>query len=147
MNYDENRKCSVEGCENLGQHTGNYRIDGTIIRRDKCHKHHSMEYGINGWEYKIFRKDYCENIDGRLGYFCTTTIINPELQLDCDHINGDHSDNREENIQTLCKCCHAIKTHMYRDYLPKKKKKKKSKEKITDQIKLEFQEQQFTLEL
>ena len=37
-------------------------------------KHHSIKHGIGGWEYKVFRKEYCENIDGRLGFTCTTTI-------------------------------------------------------------------------
>ena len=66
--------------------------------------------------YKKYRKDFCENIDGRLGFKCTTTIIDPEWQLDTDHINGDPSDNREENLQTFCKCCHSIKTRDSRDY-------------------------------
>ena len=81
-----------------------------------CQQHHSTKYGMNGWDYKIYRKDFCENIDGRLGFKCTTTIIDPEWQLDTDHINGDPSDNREENLQTLCKCCHSIKTRDSKDY-------------------------------
>ena len=63
---------------------------------------------IQNHPYKKYRKDYCENIDGRLGFKCSTTIV-WDGQLDCDHINGNPSDNREENIQTLCKCCHAYK--------------------------------------
>lgn len=111
------RKCETPGCSRLGQHLGYYRKDGTPGRRAKCHKCHSIQYGLNGWDYKIHRKDYCENVDGRLGFTCTSTIINPELQLDTDHINGDPSDNRPENLQTLCKCCHPIKTMQNGDYL------------------------------
>jgi hypothetical protein len=111
------RKCAVEGCNKPGQHMGIYRKDGSPGRRAKCAKHHSIAYGLSGWDYKQFRKDYCENTDARLGFTCTSTIVNPEWQLDADHINGNPSDNRPENIQTLCKCCHPIKTMQKQDYL------------------------------
>ena len=111
------RQCSVEGCNKLGQHMGRYRKDGSPKRRATCAKHHSINYGLNGWEYKQHRKTYCENIDSRLGFTCTSTIVDAEWQLDADHINGNPSDNRPENIQTLCKCCHPIKTKLEGDYL------------------------------
>lgn len=111
------RKCVVPGCTKLGQHMGTYRKDGSPGRRAKCEKHHKIDYGLGGWSYKIHRKKYCENIDGRIGFTCTSTIIDPEWQLDADHINGNPSDDRPENIQTLCKCCHVIKTKMEGDYL------------------------------
>lgn len=112
------RICSEPGCNKVGQHTGKYRVDGTIIRRAKCAKHHSMQYRMSGWEYKIHRKDYCENKDGRLGYTCTATIV-WEGQLTVDHINGVHTDNREENLQTLCANCHNYKTYVNQDWLDK----------------------------
>jgi hypothetical protein len=111
------RMCAVQGCNKLGQHLGLYRKDGSTRRRAKCDKHHGLQYGMNGWDYKQYRKDYCENVDGRLGFTCTSTIINLEWQLDADHINGNPTDNRPENIQTLCKCCHPIKTMQAQDYL------------------------------
>ena len=111
------RQCSVEGCNKLGQHMGRYRKDGSPKRRATCAKHHSINYGLNGWEYKQHRKTYCENTDGRLGFTCTSTIVDAEWQLDADHVNGNPSDNRPENIQTLCKCCHPIKTKLEGDYL------------------------------
>lgn len=33
------------------------------------------------------------------------------IPLELDHINGDHFDNRLENLQILCPNCHAQKTH------------------------------------
>ena len=115
----EEQVCEVDGCESLGQHLGRYHANGEIKRRKKCPKHHRSEYGMLNWDYKKYRKNYCENIDGRLGYICTSVILESmcESQLDADHINGDHNDNRKENIQTLCKCCHPIKTKQSKEEL------------------------------
>ena len=83
-----------------------------------CNKHHFKNYAIGGWVYKQHRKTYCENIDNRLGHGkCTTTIIDPEWQLEVDHIDGNHDNNEESNLQTLCACCHRLKTRDNRDYL------------------------------
>ena len=119
-------KCQVPGCNKNAQLRSSlaqwkfrkstwvaekYNVEGYV-----CGKHHSIRYGMGGWVYKIHRKTYCENIDGRLGFKCTTTIIDPEWQLDCDHKDGDPSNNSKDNLQTLCKCCHAIKTRDSKDY-------------------------------
>jgi 5-methylcytosine-specific restriction endonuclease McrA len=95
---------------------GNYRADGTPLFRKKCQMHHSINYGIDGWEYKIHRKNYCENKDGRLGFKCKYKI-QIEAQLQVDHINGNPTDHREENLQTLCANCHVFKTLENKDYL------------------------------
>jgi 5-methylcytosine-specific restriction endonuclease McrA len=116
-------KCQVPGCNKTAQNAGYERWRKASWVKEKfgveegyvCHAHHCTKYEIGGWEYKQFRKTYCENTDGRLGYICTATIIN-EGQLDADHINGDPSDNREENIQTLCANCHRVKTIQNKDY-------------------------------
>ena len=113
------RMCSVSDCDRKGQHLGTYYKTGEKIgqprRRDKCGKHHFIQYKINDWEYKVYRKDYCENIDGRLGFKCTTTIIDTSYQLEVDHIDEDHTNNNIENLQTLCACCHRLKTKYYRE--------------------------------
>lgn len=62
--------------------------------------------------YRKYRKDYCENIDGRLGYKCTTTVIWDGM-LDVDHIDEDPSHNEPANLQTLCKCCHSYKGNVF----------------------------------
>jgi hypothetical protein len=60
------------------------------------------------------KKDYCENRDGRLGFVCTTTILGSYMN-DLDHRDGDHYNNTEENIQTLCACCHRHKSKESKD--------------------------------
>ena len=79
--------------------------------------------------YLKYRKSYCENVDGRLGYTCTTSIFWKGM-LDIDHINGKPTDNRPKNLQTLCKCCHAYKTNKYKDYSTPGRKRLKDKNKI-----------------
>jgi 5-methylcytosine-specific restriction endonuclease McrA len=37
-------------------------------------------------------------------------------QLDVDHIDGNPSNNKPENLQTLCKPCHIVKTRENREY-------------------------------
>lgn len=86
----------------------------------ECHKNRTpkLKYKDNirrGKGYKNSRKDYCENIDGRLGFECTATIIDPECQLGVDHIDGDRENNDPHNHQTLCHNCHAYKTKINRD--------------------------------
>ena len=62
--------------------------------------------------YRQYRLDYCENRDGRLGFTCTTTIV-WEGQLDVDHVDENPSNNMPSNLQTLCKCCHAVKGNVF----------------------------------
>lgn len=89
-------------------------------------KHPSRWYRLN--------HNYCENIDGRLGFKCTTTIVWSGM-LDVDHIDGNSGNEVEENFQTLCKCCHAYKTNREKDYLsPGRKKLKEQKLKNLMQV-------------
>ena len=60
--------------------------------------------------YRHFKKDHCE--------LCGFVAVHSS-QLDVDHIDGNHADNDESNLQTLCANCHRLKTHMQRDYMPK----------------------------
>ena len=59
--------------------------------------------------YTTFKKDYCE--------LCGFKAIH-RVQLDVDHIDGNHMNNDESNLQTLCANCHRLKTHMNNDHMP-----------------------------
>lgn len=56
--------------------------------------------------YIIYKKAVCE----LCGFIPVHTC-----QLDVDHIDGDHSNNSEENLQTLCANCHRLKTFLCKD--------------------------------
>ena len=111
----DNRICIEEGCKRRGQHMGAYLKDGTAKRRSRCHIHHNINIKYGSGLYMAHRKTYCENIDKRLGFKCTTNII-WEGMLDVDHIDGNHSHDVKSNLQTLCKCCHAYKTVINKDW-------------------------------
>jgi hypothetical protein len=108
--------CQIDGCSNPAMYQYQYD-DGDWkwrVRHGKiiCSAHHTK-----GWHPTLkHRKDHCENRTGFLGFKCTTNIF-WEGMLDVDHKNGNPSDNRPANLQTLCKCCHAYKTHSNKDYL------------------------------
>lgn len=114
-------------------HTNNYKKRFDLLQAEFSDKVEYVEYngvyrpncqvlgcrgfaqnmGTSGKVYKKHRLDYCENVDGRLGFYCTTTITSPDV-LDVDHIDEGHDNNSPENCQTLCKCCHAEKNGMVR---------------------------------
>ena len=88
-----------------------------------------IDYQNSMHPYLKHRKKYCENIDGRLGFTCNTTMpplevfalvgLNhwkPHNLLEVDHIDGNHKHNDISNLQTLCKHCHVIKTYTSKDH-------------------------------
>jgi len=70
-----------------------------------------LDYQHSIYDYLWARKDYCENRDGHVtGFPCRMTGIDWDGMLDVDHIDEDHTNNHPSNLQTLCKCCHALKS-------------------------------------
>lgn len=69
------------------------------------------------------KKNYCENIDSRLGFKCPVdpSFPFPPSVLHGDHIDGNHENNVPDNIQTLCPICHHIKGHQSGDFNSAKK--------------------------
>jgi len=107
-------KCQIDGCENDAKFDYQYD-DGTCKWRVRHGKIICQAHQTSSWHpYLRHRKDYCENVSGFLGFKCTTNIYWNGM-LDVDHKNGDPSDNRKRNLQTLCKCCHAFKTSKNKD--------------------------------
>jgi len=122
-----NTTCAHPECEKERAQAG-FRPDGKPIYRKKCDKHYREELaskkGFNSIkEYynsihpiRKHKKDYCENIDGRLGFVCTSVILIKSVQLHVDHIDGDPSNENVTNYQTLCASCHAYKGAINEDH-------------------------------
>lgn len=136
--YKNRPQCETPGCCNPAALVKDYHDGWASYRRwcSSCHsKRTAAKHGLTNLKqviaknagmtvaeytnqfhpYRKHRKDYCENVDGRLGYVCTTTIMIP-AQLEVDHIDGDPSNNDPKNLQTLCGCCHKYKTIVNEDY-------------------------------
>ena len=120
--------CIIDGCCNPRQYVGRHDKNGYPAFRQRCAPHHIQFCADNKgltpthWSnsfhpYRKWRKTYCENIDGRLGFKCTTNVIWDGM-LDTDHMDGNPANNKKENMQTLCKCCHTYKgIVLNKDYL------------------------------
>ncbi|MEK9207250.1 MAG: HNH endonuclease signature motif containing protein [Patescibacteria group bacterium] len=63
--------------------------------------------------YKKYKKKFCERCGFR-GQPC---------QLDVNHIDGNHGNNKLKNLETLCSNCHRLET--YRQLLDRVKNKEK----------------------
>jgi hypothetical protein len=110
----EDNKCCVSDCNNPKDNSGhgNYH--------KYCSHHHALKYGMRDYNYKKYRKDYCEARDGRLGWKCTNEILFPLWQLSVDHFDGDRNNNEPSNLLTLCHNCHGIKTNIFRNNMTMK---------------------------
>ena len=56
---------------------------------------------MRGGDLATYKKQVCE----RCGF-----VPEHECQLDVDHKDANHSNNDPSNHQTLCACCHRLKT-------------------------------------
>jgi 5-methylcytosine-specific restriction endonuclease McrA len=103
--------CKVEGCNKPADNAGNGRY------HLRCGVHHKSKFNFKGRKHTKYKKDYCENIDGRIGerygieggFKCINKIIIPG-QLEVDHMDGDRSNEHPVNFETLCVSCHRVKT-------------------------------------
>jgi len=73
----------------------------------------------------IHKKEYCENIDGRLGWKCPVPKrawkhLSMFNSLDLEHIDGNHFNNTPQNVDTICKLCHGKKSLINNDCSNKK---------------------------
>lgn len=108
----------IPNCVNMGcdrpvavRHWSNTGLPSLKTECTRCAN--ARKNGKTPTGVEIVKKHFCENKTGCLGFVCP---IDPsryaKFPSDCyhmDHINGDHRDNRPENIMTLCTLCHTRK--------------------------------------
>jgi 5-methylcytosine-specific restriction endonuclease McrA len=97
--------CNTHPCEG----NGISKLGYTKWRSD-CTRCKKIKYNLVP-EYKKHKKQHCESC----GF-----VAKHAVQLDVDHINGDHKDNSVSNLQTLCANCHRLKTHLNKEHTQRK---------------------------
>lgn len=113
-------KCINIGCtkEVAVRHWTNTGLPSLKTECTRCAGARIKGKSVNG--VQMVKKHMCENSDGRLGFLCPIDSTRySEFPSDCyhmDHINGDHTDNRIDNIMTLCTMCHTRKGKMSGDF-------------------------------
>ena len=123
--FTEKLICSVDGCEKqltswqgpgsdklCRYHQTSLREYGGMGRLDRIHTiHRSSICSACGWNAEQ---------DPQIKAITDDLIRNQVIRssLDADHIKlrSEGGDNSEENIQTLCRRCHGIKTAIERDF-------------------------------
>ena len=68
--------------------------------------------------YKLKKRLYEEELKKPQCELCgwAKVSVDGRIPLELDHINGDHSDNRIENLRILCPNCHSLQpTHRGRN--------------------------------
>ena len=113
----DNGICCNIGCSN--ERARMTRLDNPVPKfRSTCGSCYNAGRGVGPFRFGVvpIKKDYCENQDARLGVKCTSTIEG-RWQLDMDHIDGNNSNNDPDNLQTLCKNCHAKKSRLQNDHV------------------------------
>lgn len=79
--------------------------NGERIYRKLCNSCYRKKYGINS--YAKYKKLSCEKCGFKPVHSC---------QLDVDHKDGNHKNNDQDNLQTLCANCHRLKTYLNNDW-------------------------------
>lgn len=73
-----------------------------------------LRKGSNVQSYKLKKRLFAESLKDQQCESCfLTRWLEQPIPLELDHINGDASDNRIENLRILCPNCHAL-TETYR---------------------------------
>jgi hypothetical protein len=93
------RQKSNKYCSNLCQR--NYQSEQRI--KKWLEEGRSWTYSIPKWVHRVLAE--------QRGYFCETCGITDyngkPIKLECDHIDGDHTNNLIDNLRLICPNCHS----------------------------------------
>lgn len=106
-----NSKCTQINPQSKEQFGKNTRCRSCVNEELRAKRIANPKYGAHKKVHKRrkayhkYKLDYCQACNFKAVHTC---------QLDVDHIDGNHSNNLPENLQTLCANCHRLKTEQDR---------------------------------
>ena len=111
--------CVNGGCER-GVEVRSWSIGGVPSLKTECRPcSHARKCNKPLEGITFHKKNYCENIDGFLGFKCPVPpeeIRNFNQSIfELEHVDGNHWNNTRENVKTLCCLCHREKTSLSKD--------------------------------
>ncbi len=73
-----------------------------------------LRVGSRYQSFKLKKRLFLQGLKQPVCELCNWAQVAPDgrIPVELDHINGDHSDNRLENLRILCPNCHSLQpTH------------------------------------
>ena len=109
---EETRIAFCAACDTIVKIVSNGRPNSPSINtRWRCKVKFSDTWRKRNRPHTLHKKAYCEEC---------LFVAKVASQLDVDHVDGNKANNDPDNLRTLCKNCHAYKTAMKGDWIPKK---------------------------
>ena len=111
--------CVNSGCVRCVE-VRSWSIGGTPSLKTECRPcSHARKCNKPLEGITFHKKNYCENIDGFLGFKCP---VPPDMirnfsqsVFELEHVDGNHWNDTHENVKTLCCLCHREKTSLSKD--------------------------------
>lgn len=118
-NYQQVGRYILEYKINTSHFLGQRSNLGKIIPREPLYSlKEILVRNSNFQSHKLKKRLFSENIKNKKCELCgwAKVSVDGRIPLELDHINGDHCDNRIENLRILCPNCHSLQpTHRGRN--------------------------------
>jgi len=108
-------ECKVCGTEKRFHHSMNNIYCSVKCQAAETRNNRITEWLVEGKDWLRGVPAWIKDADGYLarerGYSCEVCGISEHndkpIVLECDHIDGDHKNNRPENLRLVCPNCHS----------------------------------------